>query len=99
MRTGLSRSILFSAFLLLALAVSEHAADEIQVYNAGIDICGAQGPTCVAEAQARHDGFGCRAFKRRDRNGGLLIAPRKGSADWPERPSRVRWSFRFLSTI
>ena len=99
MRTGLSRSILFSAFLLLALAVSAHAADEIQVYNAGIAICGAQGATCVAEALARHDGFGCRAFKRRDRNGGLLMAPRKGSADWPERPSRVRWSFRFLSTI
>ncbi len=36
MRNSLSRSILFAASLLLASAVSAHAVDEIQVYNAEI---------------------------------------------------------------
>jgi hypothetical protein len=36
MRASLSQSILFAASLLLASAVSAHAVDEIQVYNAEI---------------------------------------------------------------
>jgi hypothetical protein len=51
----------------------------------GLRLCIINCERVVAEVLARHDGFGCRAFKRRDRNGGLLMAPRKGSARLPER--------------